>query len=92
MSIEAHHVVARGAVLWRATLDGVLVRVPGADEVVALEGTGGAVWAALDQPVPFAELCRRLAVGHDATAEEIATDLHPVLEDLADRSVVRVDG
>lgn len=83
--------IARGDVLWRATLDGVLVRVPGADEVVKLAGTGAAVWAELDDPTRFDDLCERLAARHQADAARIAGDLQPVLFDLADRSVVRID-
>ena len=52
MAIAAHHVIARGDVLWRATLDGVLVRVPGGADVVQLAGTGASVWATSNWPCP----------------------------------------
>lgn len=91
MAIAAHLVVSRGDVLWRATLDGVLIRVPGADEVVKLAGTGAAVWAALETSQSFGSLCDQLAGIHDADADRIAADLEPVITDLVDRDVVRVD-
>ena len=43
--------------LWRATLDGVLVRVPKGDEVVKLSGTGAALWAELEDPGRFGDVC-----------------------------------
>lgn len=92
MPLAAHHVIARGDVLWRATLDGVLVRVPGADEVVKLAGTGAAVWAELDGDTRFDDLCERLAARHQTEPARVADDLRPVLVDLADRTVVRIDG
>ena len=61
MAIAAHLVVSRGDVLWRATLDGVLVRVPGADEVVKLAEE-------IASKGPYAlELVKRLLIdGQDA--------------------------
>lgn len=92
MAVSSHQTVGRGEVLWRSTLGGVLVRVPGADEVVKLAGTGAAMWAELASPRSFGDLCAALAVSHDADAERIAADLRPVVADLADRAVVHVDG
>ncbi|MDW3219331.1 MAG: PqqD family protein [Acidimicrobiales bacterium] len=92
MAVSSHHTVGRGDVLWRATLDGVLIRVPGADEVVQLGGTGAAVWAELATPRTFGDLCAALAESHDAAAARIALDLQPVIADLVERAVVRVDG
>jgi hypothetical protein len=83
----------RADVLWRATLDGVLIRPLGADELTKLAGTGRALWAALDEPATFDEVCERLAAGHDADAASIAADLRPVIDDLVERGVVEsVDG
>ena len=68
-----------------------LVRVPGGDDVVQLAGTGASVWAALDAGVRFDDLCDQLASRHDADPSRIAADLEPVLADLAERAVIRVD-
>lgn len=83
----------RADVLWRSTVDGVLIRPPGASVVTKLAGTGGALWAALDEPASFAEVCAHLAATHDADPATIAADLAPVIDDLVARGVVeRLDG
>ena len=82
----------RADVLWRATLDGVLVRPVGATEVVKLAGTGRALWAALDEPASFDELCAQLAAAHRADEATVAADLGPVIDDLVSRGVLeRID-
>jgi Coenzyme PQQ synthesis protein D (PqqD) len=80
--------IRRADVLWRDTLDAVLVRPPGADEVVKLAGTGRALWAALEEPLIFADLCDVLAETHDAETAAIAADLLPVISDLMARGVL----
>ncbi|MEM7142984.1 MAG: PqqD family protein [Actinomycetota bacterium] len=92
MAVSARDTIRRGDVLWRASLNGVLIRVPGAHEVVKLAGTGAAVWAELDAPITFGSLCDALAESHDASADRIAVDLAPVIADLAEKRVVVVDG
>jgi hypothetical protein len=83
----------RADVLWRATLDGVLIRPLAGKEVTKLAGTGQSLWDVLDEPATFAEICARLARRHDADASSIATDLAPVIDDLVERGVLeRVDG
>lgn len=77
--------------MWRRTLDGLLIRRPGADEVLMLTGSGVALWDALDAPMSFAELCSHLAAGHDADAATIASDLEPVVSDLLHRGALVVD-
>jgi hypothetical protein len=88
--IAPNSVVRRGDVLWRATLNGVLIRPPGADEVVKLAGTGLALWAELEQPTHFSDLCASLAAGHRADPNQIAADLMPVIVDLVERAVMAV--
>lgn len=83
----------RADVLWRATLDGVVVRPLGATEVTKLAGSGIALWAALEDPSPPDQVYRRLAASHDTTVEVIAADLAPVIDELIARGVLeRVDG
>lgn len=88
MAIAPETVVRRGDVLWRATLGAVLIRPPGADEVVKLAGTGLALWAVLDEPLTFRDLCAELATTHSTDTDQIAADLTPVLEDLSSRTVI----
>lgn len=83
----------RADVLWRATLDGVLVRPLGAEALTKLAGTGMSLWLELEEPASFEELCDRLAAVHDADSSTIAHDLEPVIADLVARGVVeRIDG
>jgi len=83
----------RADVLWRATLDGVLIRPVGGPEVVKLAGTGLALWAALDEPSSFESVCAALAAIHDADLDVIASDLRPVIDDLTAREVLEwIDG
>ena len=83
----------RADVLWRATLDGVLIRPLGAAELTKLAGTGRALWAVLEEPASFDEVCELLAEIHDADAAAIAADLVPVVDDLVARGVLeRLDG
>jgi hypothetical protein len=88
MALPPDQVIRRADVFWRSTLDGVLVRPHDADEVVKLEGTGEALWAALEEPLRFRELCEVLARSHDADAATIGDDLEPVIADLIARRVV----
>ncbi|MEZ5245319.1 MAG: PqqD family protein [Acidimicrobiales bacterium] len=83
----------RADVLWRATIDGVLVRPLGATTLTKLAGTGGALWALLDEPSSFDDLCARLATAHDVDVAVVTTDLVPVVEDLIAKGVLeRIDG
>ena len=80
--------IRRADVLWRDTLDAVLVRPPGGVEVVKLAGTGRALWAALEEPQRFTDLCADLGATHDADVSVIAADLTPVVSDLIARGVL----
>jgi len=85
--------IRRADVLWRATLDGVLIRPLGAAEVIKLAGTGLTLWGALDEPSTFEALCSTLAATHDADPAVVAGDLRPVIDDLAARGVLDlIDG
>lgn len=96
MSTAPDDVWRRGDVLWRSTLDGVLVRRPvppdrvadAEPEVLRLTGTGVALWHALAAPVAHADLCARLAADHGVDVDTVAADLRTVLDDLVGRGVV----
>lgn len=91
MPVTASTVLRRGDVLWRHTADAVLVRRPDGDEVLKLTGSGIALWDALEGPVTFTQLCDDLALDHRADVETIRADIAPVIDDLHDRGVVRLD-
>jgi hypothetical protein len=74
-------------VLWRRTAFGVVVRtVEG--PVVALEGSGAALWDRLEQPATPAELADALAARYDAPVEVVADDIAPVLDDLVAKRIL----
>ena len=85
-------VLRRGAVLWRATLDGVLIRRPGADDVVRLGGTGASLWQALREPRRSDRVVAELAEIHGVDEATVAADLAPVVAELLERGVVEVAG
>lgn len=73
----------RSDVLWRRTYDRVLILIPGRVEILTLQGSGGELWAALEEPGSLQALARRLAAVYRAPVENIASDIVPVIEELA---------
>lgn len=92
MTVAPDTVLRRGPALWRSTIDAVLVRVIDGDDVVRLGGSGVPLWAALDEPRTFAEVCDHLASAFGVEAAQVAADLEPVIDDLLQRRVVLGDG
>ena len=71
------------AVLWRSSLDGIVLSLPGELEPVGLTKGGRAVWDRLAEPVPFDVLVDDLAVAHDAEVEAVRSDVRALIEFLA---------
>ena len=80
----------REDVLWRRSLDTVLLLPPMASEPVILAGTGPAVWEVLAAAVSAAELAAELAGCFGADTVEVEQDLEPVIERLVALGVVDV--
>lgn len=80
----------RTDVLWRRTHDRLLILVPGGDTILTLGGSGLDLWAALEEPGSVQELAQRLAAVYAAPADGIASDIGPVIEDLARSGAVVV--
>jgi len=72
----------RDDVLWRRSLIGVVVLPGGADDPVALEGTGPELWDLLEAGRSLDDLAARLADQHGAEASLVATDIAPILSEL----------
>jgi hypothetical protein len=83
-------VYRRGDVLWRRTYDRVVLLLPTSGEFVTLQATGCDLWAALEEPGSLGELAQRLAGVYGASAEQIASDIAPIIEDLGRRGAVAV--
>lgn len=82
----------RNDVLWRRTYDRVLILIPGRDGILTLQGSGRDLWAALEEPGSVQALAQRLAAIYAAPVEHIASDIVPVIDDLARRGAVIVRG
>jgi len=73
----------RDDVLWRRSLDAVILLAANADEPLTLPDTGAIVWDLLEEPATFDELVTTLADVYNTDATTIATDITPLLEELA---------
>jgi hypothetical protein len=76
-------------ILWRRSLDAVLVLPPGLEEPIALGGTGPELWALLAEERSTDDIVAILAVAHGAEPAVVAVDVVPMLERLADLGAVR---
>jgi hypothetical protein len=81
----------RPDVLWRRSLDGVVLLPTDAEEPVVLSSTGPAVWDLLASPITTDDLVDRLTESYAADRSAIETDVLTLLEDLRMKGVcVRV--
>jgi len=69
--------------LWRRSLDAVLVLAPDADEPHTLAGTGPEVWDLLASPVSLGDLAAGLAARHGADPAIVEADVTALLDRLA---------
>jgi Coenzyme PQQ synthesis protein D (PqqD) len=72
----------RADVLWRRSLDGVLLLPSGAEEPLTLAGTGPEMWELLAEPISMPDLTRELATRYETDAATVEADLAPVLDHL----------
>jgi len=73
----------RDDVLWRRSLDAVILMPVGADEPVTLPGTGASVWDLLAEPATLAELVATLADAYDrADPSVVEHDVRVLLAEL----------
>ena len=80
-------------VLWRSSLDSVMILGRADTEPLVLAGTGGAVWDLLAVPIRLADLATLLANRYGAPIDEIISDVAPVLVRLERSGAIeRIDG
>ena len=72
----------RDDVLWRRSLDAVIVLPVGADEPSTLPGTGAIVWDLLEEPATVAELVAILADAYEEDPAVVDHDVRALLADL----------
>jgi hypothetical protein len=73
----------RDDVLWRRSLDAVLLLPTTRREPVTLTGTGPEVWELLAHPASVADLVRDLAHGYATDSRTVEGDLVELLERLS---------
>jgi coenzyme PQQ synthesis protein D (PqqD) len=83
-------VYGRADVLWRRTLDRVVILVPASGEFLTLQATGSDLWSAIEPPAPLGEVAERLAAIYGAPTAQIVADIEPVLQELRRRGAVAV--
>lgn len=80
----------RKDVVWRRSLERVLVLRPGGDEITVVGGGGSAVWDLLASAITIEELSAALEAAHDAVPETFGSEVRAVLDDLVARDLVEV--
>jgi hypothetical protein len=71
-------------VLWRRTLDGVVVLMADdASEPVALRGPAAEIWELLAVPTSLADLTMALADEYGVAADQIRADVRGAVDDLS---------
>jgi hypothetical protein len=81
----------RDDVLWRRSLDAVILLPVGADDPLTMPGTGAAVWDLLEEPASLAELVVILAEAFDADPAVVEHDVATLLAELEDLGAVTHD-
>jgi len=73
----------RDDVLWRRSLDAVILMPLGAEEPVTLPDTGASVWGLLEEPATLAELVTTLTEAYDrADPSVVEHDVRTLLAEL----------
>jgi hypothetical protein len=78
----------RPDVLWRRSLDAIVLLPPASEEPVTLAGTGPAVWELLAEWRTEADLVAVLAAAFEVPAERVTADLSSLLTELRALGVV----
>jgi hypothetical protein len=78
----------RDDVLWRRSIDAVVLLPKGADEPVTLPGTGAAVWDLLEEPATLGQLVETLSEVYGGQPSTIAHDVAALLDELEAMAVV----
>jgi len=72
----------RDDVLWRRSLDSVILLPVGVEEPMTLPGTGASVWDLLEEPASLAELVAILADAYEEAPAVIEHDVRALLAEL----------
>jgi hypothetical protein len=78
----------RDDVLWRRSLDAVILLPVGVDDPLTLPGTGASVWDLLEEPTTLAELVATLAEAYDTDPAVVEHDVLELLSELEELGAV----
>jgi hypothetical protein len=81
--------VRRTDVLWRRSLDAVVLLADGSDDPLVLAGSGPDVWELLAEPRTLDDLGAVLAGRYDAAADVIREEVEPVLDQLVGANLLQ---
>lgn len=79
-------------VLWRRSLDGVVVLGPDAGDPIRITWPGSEIWDLLSEPVSVEEVARLLVERYGGNLEDVRVDTGAVLDRLAEAGAVKVAG
>lgn len=88
MTTAGERIRRRPDVLWRRSLDAVVLLPPNAADTYTMAGTGPVLWELLTEWRTRDDLVSVLAELFDASPEVIEADLAPILRELADRGAL----
>lgn len=77
---------------WRRVVDGAVLLPPAGDEPLVVTGPGAVVWELLATPGDVASLAERISSRFGVSADQVAEDIAPFLEALAERSMITGSG
>lgn len=90
--VELNDTVVTGARLLSTEIDGEIVMMDvESGKYYNLDPIGSEIWAAMAKPVAVASLCAEMAARYDATPDVIQTDILSLLDQLADKRLIRVN-
>ena len=87
--MTAGRIRRRPDVLWRRSLDAVVLLPAGAEDVLTLAGTGPAVWELLAEWRTYDDLVENLARAFGATPDAVSGDLEPLIAELEAQGVLQ---
>ena len=78
----------RNDVLWRQSLDSVIVLGADGGEPLTLAGTGPAVWALLERPITLDAMAEQLAQRFNTSIEAVKDDIDSLLRHLEEAGAI----
>jgi hypothetical protein len=81
----------REDVLWRRSLDAVILLPVGVEDPLTLPGTGASVWDLLEEPATLTQLVATLAEVYEEDPAVVEQDVRALLAELEDLGAVAHD-